>query len=92
MPYSDWGDAARYPLHAAAFEGRLADLAARLTAKGARGTLAAGTPCAPRPTPLPSHPRRVCVAAALARRDETADNRGSMSWTVGWTALDWAAC
>ena len=39
-------------LHAAAKEGRLADLRAGLTAKDAKGTLAAGAPCAPlHPTP-----------------------------------------
>ena len=42
MPYS--GDAARYPLHAAAEEGRLADLAAWIRAKEAEGSLAAGEP------------------------------------------------
>ena len=43
MPYQ--GDAASYPLHAAAMEGRLVALAAGLKAKHAGGTLAAGTPC-----------------------------------------------
>ena len=38
------GDAARYPLHAAAEEGRLADLAAGIRAKEAEGSLAAGAP------------------------------------------------
>eukprot|EP01045_Picozoa_sp_COSAG04_P018727 COSAG04_NODE_1754_length_5687_cov_2.326593_11_plen_428_part_01 len=62
-----------YELHAAAKEGRPADLAAGIRAKDAEGTLAAGTPC--RPTQLPaalsalSHSRRVCVAAALAERE-----------------------
>eukprot|EP01045_Picozoa_sp_COSAG04_P036180 COSAG04_NODE_8696_length_941_cov_6.611639_1_plen_65_part_00 len=43
MPYGDYAgeDAARYPLHAAAQNGRLADLRAGLAAKGAEGTLAA---------------------------------------------------
>ena len=51
MPYH--GNAARYPVHAAAQEGRLADLAADLTAKQAPSGLVAGTP---RPPPL-SHRR-----------------------------------
>ena len=38
-------------LHAAAEDGRLADLGAGLTAKGAEGTLAAGTPCRAPPNP-----------------------------------------
>ena len=55
MPYEDEygakpGDAARFPLHAAAADGRLADLGAGLTAKDAEGTLAAGAPC---PAQLP---------------------------------------
>ena len=44
------GDAARYPLHAAAQDGRLADLGAELRAKQEEGSLAAGTHCAPTPT------------------------------------------
>eukprot|EP01045_Picozoa_sp_COSAG04_P022305 COSAG04_NODE_2502_length_4005_cov_2.639017_1_plen_186_part_10 len=59
-------------LHNAVSEGRLADLAAELTAKDAEGTLAAGAPCrAPHPTPPAlSHPRPgLCMAAALAERD-----------------------
>ena len=44
-------------LHAAAEEGRLADLPAELTAKDAEGTLAAGTPCrAPPNSPCPLSP------------------------------------
>ena len=47
MPYGDksYEDAARHPLHAAAQDGRLADLRAGLTANDREGTLAAGTPC-----------------------------------------------
>ena len=49
------GDAA--DLHAAAGEGRLADLGAGLTAKGAEGTLAAGAPRrAPPTSPCPLSP------------------------------------
>ena len=62
MPYEDqWGvnpgDAARFPLHAAAADGRLADLGAGLTAKDAGGTLAAGAPCRTPPnSPCPLSP------------------------------------
>ena len=49
------GDAARYPLHAAAEEGRLADLAAGIRAKEAEGSLAAGEP----------HPLRMLSRVAL---------------------------
>ena len=57
-PYSDHGDAARHPLHAAAYDGRLADLGAGLTAKQADGTLAAGAPCRTPPNSLAaSHTR-----------------------------------
>eukprot|EP01045_Picozoa_sp_COSAG04_P015262 COSAG04_NODE_1193_length_7792_cov_7.972442_9_plen_69_part_00 len=44
MPYNE--------LHAAANDGRLADLAAQVTAKDAEGTLAAGAPCRASPCPL----------------------------------------
>ena len=49
-------------LHTAAHDGRLADLRAGLTAKGAEGTLAAGTPChAPPNSPCPLSPApRLC--------------------------------
>ena len=39
-------------LHAAATEGRLADLSTELTAKDAEGTLAAGAPCRAPPNSL----------------------------------------
>ena len=59
-------------LHAAAGGGRLAVLAAELTAKDAEGTLDAGAPCrAPPNSPCPLSP----VAAALAERD-VASGRG----------------
>ena len=39
-------------LHAAAFDGRLAELSAALTAKDAEGTLATGAPCRTPPNSL----------------------------------------
>ena len=66
------GDTARYPLHAAAEEGRLADLAAGLGTKQAEGTLAAGAPCLPHPSLLPWLPRSPApglVSAALVQWD-----------------------
>ena len=45
-----------YPLHAAAQDGRLADLAAELTAKHAEGTLAACPSPRPPPNSLPQLP------------------------------------
>ena len=49
MPYGDgYGeDAARHPLHAAAQDGRLTDLAVGLCKKEATGQLEAGTPSLP---------------------------------------------
>ena len=62
------GWSGRYPLHTAAWDGRLAELAAELTAKHAEGTLAAWPPPQP-PTPSRllcpgrlSHPRRMPVS------------------------------
>ena len=62
MPYGDgYGeDAARHPLHAAAQDGRLTDLAVGLCKKEATGQLEAGTPSLP-PHLVLSHPR-ACVA------------------------------
>ena len=61
------GDAARYPLHAAAQDGRLAALGAELRAKQEEGSLAAGAPCrAP-----PSSPWWTCHArSGRGRRGE----------------------
>ena len=42
---SYYNDAARYPLHAAAFYGQVDDLIHGLSAENAKGTLRRGTPC-----------------------------------------------
>ena len=67
MPYD--GDAARYPLHAAADEGRMPDLAAALLVKQAAGALAAGAPLRANSSPPPLSSRCGC-AAGLAERDQ----------------------
>ena len=61
-------DPARYPLHAAAQDGRLTDLIAKLRAKQAEGTIAAGTPCRAHPTSLPFSPACCAGSACGAGR------------------------